>query len=486
MNRPIRRIAVGFMVLFCALLANANYIQVFQAPELNARDGNRRVTLDEYARQRGPILVGGTQVAYSVKTNDNLIYLRKYRSPELYGHLTGYYSYIYGRSGIESDQNSVLSGTDDRLFVRRIVDLITNRQPQGGSVQLTINPDAQRAALKGLGDKRGSVVAIEPSTGKVLAMVSQPSYDPNKLSSHDSASITEAWKELTQNNPAEPMQNRATQRRYPPGSTFKLVTSAAALSTGRYRPDTVVPAPAVLDLPQTSRTMNNWQDGLCGSSAQITLSEALATSCNTAYADLGLKLGDKALRDQAEKFGFGTKFLPELGGVSSVFPDELDKPQTALSSIGQYDVAATPLQMAMVTAGIANGGKVMKPYIVGKVNGPDLQPLEITEPEVVSQAVSSSVASQLTQMMVDVVEGPNGTGKPVKIDGVQVAGKTGTAQTTPDRPPFAWFVSFAPADNPKVAVAVVIERADVGRNEISGGKLAAPIAKDVMEAVIGK
>lgn len=483
MNRPIRRVAVAFMVLFLALMANANYIQVFQASDLNDRSDNRRVTLDEYARQRGPILVGGTQVAYSVKTKDDLVYLRKYRDPKLYGLLTGYYSFVYGREGIESAQNSVLSGTDDRLFVRRIVDLITNRKPQGGSVLLTINPAAQKAAQQALGNKTGAAVAINPSTGEILAMVSNPSYDPNRLSSHDANSIIKAWKDLDE-DPDNPTENRAAQRRYPPGSTFKLVTSAAALSTGRYAPNTMLSAPASLDLPQTTFNMKNWQDGLCGPAAQVTLQDALATSCNTAFGGLGLALGDKAIREQAEKFGFGQKFLPELDASSSVFPDELNPPQLAQSSIGQFEVAATPLQMAMVTAAIANRGKLMKPYIVAKTSGPDLKTLEVTEPEEVDQAVTPEVASQLNQMMVDVVE--NGTGSPVKIPGVRVGGKTGTAQTTPDRPPFAWFTSFAPAEDPKVAVAVVIEHANVGRDEISGGKLAAPVAKAVMEAVIGR
>ncbi|SDR95784.1 peptidoglycan D,D-transpeptidase FtsI family protein [Actinopolymorpha singaporensis] len=483
MNRSIRRIAVAFMVLFLALLANANYIQVFQASDLNDRSDNKRVTLDEYARERGPIMVGGTQVAYSVKTKDDLVYLRRYRDPQLYGHLTGYYSYVLGRRGLEKAENSVLSGTDDRLFVRRIVDLITNRQPQGGSVLLTINPKAQQAAYDALGNKRGAVVAIEPSTGKILAMVSKPTYDPNRLSSHDANSILKAANEL-QDDPSRPMENRAAQRRYPPGSTFKLVTAAAALSSGRYNPNSQLPAPAELDLPLTTFNMKNWQNGLCGPAPQVTLTQALATSCNTAFGGLGLKVGEKALRQQAEKFGFGQEYLPDLGASTSVFPREVNPPQLAQSSIGQFDVAATPLQMAMVSAGIANGGKVMQPYVVAKVSGPDLKTLEVTEPRTLSQAVSGDVAQQLTQMMVDVVD--HGTGQPVKIDGVSVAGKTGTAQTTPDKPPYAWFTSFAPANAPQVAVAVVIEHADVGRNEISGGRLAAPVAKAVMRAVIGR
>lgn len=480
------------MVLFFALLANVNYVQVWQAPELNAKTGNKRVILDEYARERGPILVGTgedqKQVARSVPAprGDDLKYVRKYEQTDLYAHLTGYYSYVYGRSQLERSENSVLSGNDDRLFVRRMVDLITNKQPKGGGVQLTIDPKAQEAAADALGNKTGAVVALDPKTGKVLAMISRPTYDPNPLASHDLGVEEKAWNQLI-NDKSKAADNRALQYRYPPGSTFKLVTSAAALETGQYKPETVIPAPSELDLPLTTSTLNNWQRGPCvGNKVEITLEEALETSCNTAFGDLGLKLGADKLRDQAEKFGFNDDFTQVfrdgLLGVRSQFPAEMDQPQTALSSIGQFDVAATPLQMAMVTAAIANGGDVMRPYVVDKLISPTLDTLATTDPEVYRRAISSTTASQLTQMMEATVN--DGTAKPAKIDGVRVAGKTGTAQSCAKCTPYAWFVSFAPADNPQVAVAVVIEKADVNRNEISGGRLGAPIAKRVMEAVI--
>ncbi|GAB3405275.1 peptidoglycan D,D-transpeptidase FtsI family protein [Flindersiella endophytica] len=492
MNRPIRRIALAFMVLFFALLANVNYVQVWNAPNLNAKSGNKRVVLDEYARERGPILVGEgedqKQVAFSVpsKKGDALKYQRKYAQTDLYGHITGYYSSIFGRSQIERSENGVLSGNDDRLFVRRMVDLVTNKQPKGGGVQLTINPKAQAAAANGLGSKIGAVVALDPKTGKVLAMVSNPSWDPSPLASHDVDVQNDAWQKLL-NDKTKAADNRALQYRYPPGSTFKLVTSAAALESGQYKPETVIPAPAELDLPLTTSTLNNWQRGPCvGNKVEITLEEALQTSCNTAFGDLGIKLGADRLREQAEKFGFnddfGQIFRDGLLGVRSQFPKEADAPQTALSAIGQFDVQATPLQMAMVTAAIANDGEVMRPYVVDKLISPTLDILATTDPEVYSRAISASSADQLTQMMEATVN--DGTAKPAKIDGVRVAGKTGTAQSCAKCTPYAWFVSFAPADNPTVAVAVVIEKADVNRNEISGGKLGAPIAKSVMEAVI--
>ncbi len=222
----------------------------------------------------------------------------------------------------------------------------------------------------------------------------------------------------------------------------------------------------------------------CGGD-KVTLTRALEVSCNVAFGWLGMQIGDDALREQAEKFGFGDRYLEDLNGqVESVFPPNLDEPQTALSAIGQFDVRTTPLQMAMVTAGIANGGTVMKPYLVDEVRSPNLDVLDKANPEPYRSAVSSSVARDLTQMMVEVVD--QGTGTTAQIPGIKVAGKTGTAQSAADRNPYAWFVSFAPADDPKVAVAVLVEDAGVARDAISGSGLAAPIAKQVMEAVINQ
>jgi peptidoglycan glycosyltransferase len=397
--------------------------------------------------------------------------------------VTGYYSYLFGRGGIELTQNSELNGSDPSLAFRRVVDVITDRQQQGASVSLTLNAKAQLAAYSGLAGKKGAVVAIEPKTGKVLAMVSWPSYDPNTLASHDLTKVGDAWKSLNADKD-KPMSNRAIKELYPPGSTFKLVTAAAALSSGRYTPQTQVRSPAELDLPQTTVKLPNENGKNCGGSDNATLTVALRNSCNTAFGSVGLDLGADALRDQAEKFGFGERQLPELGAAASQFPEDPNAPQVAQSAIGQFDVRATPLQMAMVAAGIANGGNVMKPYLVQNVKTADLKTVSETKPESLHQAVSAEVASQLTAMMVDVVK--NGTGQPGQIKGIDVAGKTGTAQTSPDKPPFAWFTAFAPANDPQIAVAVMIEDANVPRNDIAGGALAAPIAKKVMEAVLGQ
>jgi peptidoglycan glycosyltransferase len=488
MNKPIRAMAIVCMALFLALLVNSTYLQYLQADDLNSRNDNKRVRDAEFSRERGAILVRGNSVAQSKPVDDQFKFQRVYPQPRKYAHLTGYYSYTYGRNAVELTHNDILSGSDPRLFVNRVVDMFGNSQPKGGDVSMTINPAAQNAAYNGLRElggpgAKGSVVALDPSTGAILAMVSSPTYDPNSLSSHKLSAMSEAWKRLT-SNPNRPMLNRGIQEVYPPGSTFKLVTAAAALSSGQYTPDSQVPGGAELDLPLTDDTLPNESGTNCGGE-RVTLTQALRVSCNVAFGWLGMEIGDDALREQAEKFGFGDEYLDDLNGQAiSRFPADPDEPQTAISAIGQFEVAATPLQMAMVTAGIANGGTVMKPYLVDEVRSPDLEVLDKANPEPYRSAVSSSVARDLTQMMIEVVD--TGTGTTAQIPGMKVAGKTGTAQTSADRNPYAWFVSFAPADDPEVAVAVLVEDAGVERNAISGSGLAAPIAKRVMEAVINR
>jgi penicillin-binding protein A len=488
MNKPIRTMSVFCLLLFVALLLNSTYLQYLQADELNNRNDNKRVRDAEFSRQRGAILVAGRPIAESRPVDDQYEYLRGYPEPLKYAHLTGYYSYIYGRNAVELTENDILSGNDPRLFVNRVVDLVGNSQPKGGSVTLTVDPKAQTAAYDGLAalgrNTKGAVVALEPATGKVLAIVSRPSYDPNVLSSHDFSAIQDAWKRL-QANPNQPMQNRAIQEVYAPGSTFKVVTAAAALSSGQFTPESMVKGGATLDLPQTTNDLPN-EAGLDCGTGRITLTQALENSCNTSFGWLGLKLGDDVIREQAQKFGWGGTYFDDLNGqVPSRFPPAPDEPETAYSAIGQFDVAASPLQMAMVVAGIANGGTLMRPYLVDEVRAPDLSVLEKADPEPLrSNAVSSVVARDLTQMMIEVVD--RGTGRSAQIPDIKVAGKTGTAQRGPDQAPYAWFISFAPADDPQVAVAVFVDDPSVPRGEISGSGLAAPIAKAVMEAVINR
>jgi penicillin-binding protein A len=485
-NRPIRAMAVFSMLLFLALLLNATYVQYVRADALNNRDGNRRVIDAQFSRERGPILVGGEPVAASRPVDDRYQFQRRYPQPFKYAHLTGYFSYIYGASAVEASQNEILSGSDSRLFVDRVVDLVSNTQPQGGSVSLTIDPAAQTAAYDGvqaLGpEAEAAVVAIDPGTGRLLAMVSNPTYDPNLLASHDLEAVRDDYERLIAAS-GNPLFNRAIQETYPPGSTFKLVTAAAGLESGRYDPGTSVRGGTSLRLPGTRTDLPNSGGGNCGGE-RISLTQALMVSCNVSFASMGLDLGREALEDQAAAFGFGQEYLEGLAGqAASVFPDDLNEPSTALSAIGQFEVRSTPLQMAQVVATIANNGQGMRPYLVDEVRAPDLSVLEKTDPEEMpDRAMSAQSASELTQMMVEVVD--RGTGATAQLPGIKVAGKTGTAQTEADRPPYAWFVSFAPADDPQVAVAVLVEDAGVARDAISGSGLAAPIAKRVMEAVL--
>ncbi|MGO4254951.1 peptidoglycan D,D-transpeptidase FtsI family protein [Marmoricola sp. RAF53] len=499
MNRPIRNVAIACLVLFLALLINATYLQYWQADDLTSlakHPDNRRVLNAQFSQHRGAIVVKGRPIAESKKSDDQYKYQRIYPTGRQYAQLSGFFSRDWGVAATEASQNEVLSGDDPKLFVNRVIDLLRNQAPKGGSVSLTINRAAQQAAYDGiraLGENtQGAVVALEPATGKVLAMLSSPTYDPNRLATHDFTAAAHAYQRLLA-NPLRPLDNRAIEETLPPGSTFKLVTAAAALESGKYTPKSLVPGGRVLDLPQTSKDLINENGRSCGGD-KITLTRALEVSCNVAFGSVGLDLGADALTEQADKFGWGQRYFNDLDDsltrqavsrMTAPGQTEIDRPQTALSAIGQSNVAATPLQMAMVAAGIANGGKLMVPYLFDEIRSADLEVVDKTDPKVLNaDAVSPATAKELTDMMVSVVD--RGTATTAQIPGVKVAGKTGTAQSAPSRPPYAWFVSFAPADNPTVAVAVLVQDAGVDRDAISGSGLAAPIAKAVMEAVLDK
>ena len=491
MNRPLRRVAVACLVLFGMLLLQANWVQVVKAKQYRNDPRNKRVLLRTYDRERGPIVIGAGKdrqaVAKSIVTTDTLKYLRTYPGGPVYAPITGFASLVYGYTGIERQESSVLSGEDDRLFVRRLSDYITGRKIAGGSIVLTLNRAAQQAAYDGLAGKVGAVVALDPSTGAVLALASRPSYDPTVLSSHDPAAIRKAYNALV-DNALDPLTNRAIERTYAPGSTFKLITAAAALSKGIAQPDTIIDAPPVLTF-RNGKPLRNFAGEECGSGGRQSLADALATSCNTAFAGLGLRVGQDALNRQATAFGFGSNDLrlPQPVADSTFLGGEkgdLAQPFLAQSAIGQYNVQATPLQMALVAAGIANHGDVMRPYLVKEVQAPDLSTLDLASPKLLSHAVSSAVAGQLTSMMEGVVT--KGTGGNARIPGVRVAGKTGTAQGAAGDRPNVWFVGFAPAEDPKVVVAVFLDRASGYDASATGGKLAAPIAQAVMRAVLGR
>ncbi|WP_309646892.1 penicillin-binding protein 2 [Nocardioides sp.] len=487
MNKPIRTISMFCLLLFVALMLNATYLQFWRADSLDNDPRNRRVIEAAYSRERGAILVGREPIAESVPSDDRYEFQRTYPIPFKYAPVTGYFSF-FSQTAIEQTQNEVLSGEDPRLFVTKLVDLLSNDPNKGGSVQLTLDPDAQDAAYEGLdalpGDVEGSVVALDPATGKILAMVSLPTYDPNKLASHDLDEVTSTYERLDE-DPSEPLVNRAIAKTLPPGSTFKIVTAAAAIESGNYTASSEVPGGSTYRLPQTSAESgvidNEGRD--CGTD-RIPFAQAMENSCNTTFAALANELGAEAMLKQAEAFGFNSTYLEDLRPqAESVFPEDMNPPETGQSGIGQFEVRSTPLQMAMVVGAVANNGVVKRPYIVDEVQSAEYDVLEKTEDSDLSQAISSSTAADLTQLLVSTVD--NGTASPAAIPGISVAGKTGTAQSgIDDVPPYAWFVSFAPADDPQVAVAVMIESADIPRGEIAGGQLGGPIAKAVMEAII--
>jgi peptidoglycan glycosyltransferase len=471
-NAPLRKVAISILVLFTLLIINVNYIQVVRSDELRKNSSNTRQLAAEYDRERGAIVVAGTEVALSTATDDRLTYLRQYPGAELYAPVTGYYSVIYNSSGIEEAENDLLAGSDPRLTLRRLADLFTGRDPAGGNVELTLDPVVQEAAMTGLQGVTGAVVALDPSTGAVLGLASTPTYDPNQLSSHDPSAIRAYRESLSDDQ----LTNQAISQRYSPGSIFKVVVSAAALATGDYTPETPIPAPDVLTLPGTSTTMENFDGESCNGGADQPLIDALTISCNTAFAQLGIDLGEDAIRDMSGAFGINDEsFEMPLRVVPSKLGDIEGDAQLAVSSIGQQDVQLTPMQAAMIASAVANDGRLMKPYLVSQVQAPDLTVIDKTDPEEFSQPISEEVAGQLTEMMVSVVE--NGSGRRAHIDGVQVPGKTRTAENSGED--HSWFIGFAPADDPKIAVAVFIKNG--GR---TGGDISAPIARSVIEAYL--
>ena len=474
MNRQIRAVSLLAGLMFLALMVNLTGSAMFRQASLNNDPHNVRVRDAEFSQNRGNILVGSRPIATTTSSNGKFAYQRVYLSGPKYAPITGYYSYYYGRSMLEQTQNAQLTGTSDAQWLSRITGTLSGHKPEGGSITTTINAKAQDAAWDGLKGKKGAVVALDYTTGAVLAMASSPSYDPNELASHHLNDTTRAWKNLVA-DPSSPLSNRATREIYPPGSTFKLVTAAAALQNG-YHPNSMVDSPENWILPGTRTPLTNETN--CGGS-RITLAHALDISCNTAFGKVGVSLGQDKIRDQAERFGFGKVVNSDVSSVASRFPQNLTDAQLAQSSIGQFDVAASPLQMAMVTAGIANGGKLMTPYLTAQVRASNLQVVSEHHPKQMSQPMTKESAEQLKAMMVSVVN--NGTGKRARINGTTVGGKTGTAQTVKGKAPYAWFVGWS--DNPHVAVAVFIQSSDTAINEVSGGRLAAPIARDVIEAM---
>jgi cell division protein FtsI/penicillin-binding protein 2 len=620
-NRPIRKVAAALAVLFAALFVNLNIVQVAEGNHYRNDPANRRVLLDEYSRPRGAIVVQGKPIAESKKTDDELKYLRVYPQGAMYGPVTGFYSYVYGSSGIEDIEDSLLSGRDTRLFTSQLTRLLTGREPNGGSVELTLNRAAQTAAYNAMKDdnghiRRGAVVALDPKTGQILALVSTPSFDPNVLSSHDSDAISHAWAcysgldtstqgrsaaEVTAriqaqlalreggtikyaalhrknpslyplsyeddysgfgahgcgswkdenghvhpgvpNNPTSlfaqnpqdpgPLYDRALRQVYAAGSVFKVLVAAQALKEG-YQPDKRVPAPnsywpgdpqnkAACPASTDSPCVSNFDRETCQNGTTATLQYAFAKSCNTAFAELLTdRLNIDQFTDELKKFGLAAPYSGD--SIDPCNPTAFDTPLSVCTStpgssadfgnpdtlariaFGQQNVRITPMQAAMIASAVANNGILMKPYLVQAEYGPTgVDQIKHNNPQQLSQVLDPDLDAKLIQLMVGVVNDPEGTGHAAQINDVTVGGKTGTADTgfftdgttvwaggCPSSarkclatPPHAWFSGFAIQDGePKIAVAVIIENGGVAGNETTGGKAAGPIAKDVMTAYL--
>jgi penicillin-binding protein A len=487
MNTSLRRIAVMIMALIVLLLANATLTQVFTADGLRSDPRNQRVLLDEYSRQRGQISAGGQLLAYSVSTEGRFRFLRVYPNPLAYAPVTGFYSLRYSSTGLERAEDTILNGSDQRLFGRRLADFFTGRDPRGGNVATTINPQVQQAAWDAMEDGcdgpcKGSVVALEPSTGRILAMVSAPSYDPNLLATHNVEEQSTTWQQL-RDNPDNPLLNRAISETYPPGSTFKVITTAAALQAGATVNTQLTAAPRI-PLPDSTATLENFGGASCGGGPTASLRDAFAKSCNTAFVELGIDTGAEALRSTAQAFGLDLTppTIPLQVAESTVGPIP-DPAALGMSSIGQKDVALTPLQNALVAATIANKGVAMRPYLVDSLKGPDLANISTTSPREERRAVTDKVADTLTELMVAAEQVTQQKGA---IAGVQIASKTGTAEHGTDprnTPPHAWYIAFAPAQAPRVAVAVLVENGG-DRLSATGGALAAPIGRATIAAAL--
>ncbi|MFJ1645054.1 penicillin-binding transpeptidase domain-containing protein [Streptomyces sp. NPDC088258] len=481
MNKTIRHTAVICLALVLALMVRASWVQVYEAKALADDTYNRRNIIAQYAQPQGDIVVAGSPVTGSAKTDSgDLAYKRTYTDGALYAPVTGYSSQAYGSTQLEGIYKDVLDGTDTRL--KNPLGALTREQTEPGSVLTTIDPSVQRAGYAALGDNKGAAVAIDPKTGRVLAVVSTPSYDPTKISGTTNGA---AWRRLT-GDADKPMVNRALRQPLPPGSTFKLVVAAAALEDGLYGSvDERTDSPTPYTLPHTSTVLRN--ENASAPCENATIRTALRYSCNTVFAKMADQLGQSKIRATAEKFGFNdTEQDVPVRASRSVYPTGMDDAQTALTGIGQFDVTATPLQMAMVSAALANDGLLAAPHMVSKVVDGGGGTVRSYQDGDTTRIVSSATAAQLRSAMVTVVE--DGTGTNARIAGAEVGGKTGTAQhgVANDGTPYAWFTSYAKdaSGDKEVAVAVVVEDSGAARSEVSGNGLAAPIAQKMMAAAL--
>ena len=480
MNNQIRKIFIIVLLMFALLGVGVTNTQFISASSLNADARNQRTILHAAETDRGPIIVDKTAIASSELEDGSKRYARSYAEGPLYASVTGYFSSVGNAStGIEAAEEDVLDGQSQTLLGQRLRNLLTGQNRQGGGVELTLNPDMQKAAAAALGNRKGAVVALDAQTGAVLAMYSAPTFDPNQLASSDASAVSDAFSALS-SDPSNPLLNRTISERYAPGSTFKILTTIALIENHLADPDMHMPSPVSATLPGTATEVSNIESSTCGD-GNPTLTEAFARSCNTTFVLASEQLTNQQLVDVTNRFGFGRETQIPLSVTPSVFPADADAAQLAMSSIGQYTVQTTPLQMAQVAQTIANDGQMMAPYLIGSIVDADNQVVRTTTPTDAGRPISSETASTLRTMMEAVVSQPYGTGTTMALPNVSVAAKTGTAETGEGDRANAWAVGFAPADNPRIAFAVLVEGDDTNPTP-HGGDVAGPIARAVLEA----
>ncbi len=503
MNRPIKRVALAALVMFLILLVNVNYLQAVEPTSLSQGQYNDRTASAENQVQRGNIVTAdGVTIATSKASAGLYPWQRFYPNGTIYAPVTGVKTVFASAkeapnyaTGVELAENNLLNGTGSQLAFRNFIDTITNKPQKGATVTVTVNSKAQQTAYEQLQatlqgktfngrQAVGGVVALNPSTGAILAMASYPSYDTNQLAVQDTGKLAKVETQLSNANPS-PLLNNATQTTLPPGSTFKIVTTSTWYnSSPANNPTTQIASPQPLKLPN-GNLLNNDNNETCGNGSGMTpVLQAFAQSCNTPFAGLGVTLGGTAIKSMAVNYGFNNANAMNIAGVNTAesnFTAEPDRSFTAFDAIGQHDTTATPLQEAMLAATVANNGVLMKPYLVQQVQASDLSVVDQTQPQQLSQPISSTIAGYEKQMMTAVVQDSFGTGSAFSAaneGGIVIAGKTGTAQNGLSSQPDAVFTAFAPADNPKIAVGVMIQGGGYG------AAAAAPIAVAVIKAYL--
>ena len=507
MNSTLRRLATIVMGMFLVLMVSTTWIQYVQAGDLNNDGRNVRKIYRDLGAARGPIVVGDENVVVSQEVDDNYGRQRIYAGGEaetakMYAQVTGHFAVTGSTNGLERSANDYLSGRADSLWLDQLQNLITGQEAAGSSVVTTIDPAVQQAAWDALDGYTGAAVALDPKTGAIRAMVSRPSYDPNELAVHVPGDASANYTAFANTYPPvarvddgdqlyssySALHNRATDALYPPGSTFKVFTSAVAIESGDFTPESMVPAPNGYTLTGTGSTVQNFGGYDCVSGqSEITLADALRVSCNSAYLWLGGEMGADAMGDMFQDFHLDEALDIPMSTVGGRYPGVDNDEDTTTASIEQTGMGQggvlkmSPLQVAMVTATVANGGTEMKPYLIDRIQDSDMEVVEKTNPDELGKPISSSTADALTEMMVGVVNDEGGSGSNAQISGVTVAGKTGTAEEPP-RQPTLWFTGFAPADDPQIAVAIVLEAAGGSTVDTASGTLAAPLARQIIEA----